>query len=530
MTLTGFNSEDFADHTEWFRDGRGVPVWFDPKNGSVAPEQAEGRQTLACQIAFCARFNRDTLEVETARYFHDADDFDVFAEDSYVSVPLRLIREVGLFLIPANRSWDKMLSFSSELFRRVIRSAGGLPAETVLAERGRLRNPDPKIEEDEHLAPIIDKVNREIERLVGRAAPLQMRLTPTDSEGVLNAVVPHFQAHGNGSIPSKLQGSGLISLQSLFLLLHFGQKRIADGESFLMALEEPELHLPPAVQRRVLARLQSLSTQTIVSTHSPLVAAYCEATSLLVVRNDDGELVAKPMLARALDPEAINAVRKLFQINRVETAAAVMNEFVLVPEGWLDYSWLNLLIRVAELDQQANDPCLFGVKVGVVPTSDAKVAETVAKLSEAHPAICALIDGDDDGLGYADALDAPHSGARVVLRWPDGWSVEDVLSWIVAADETAVIARLDSDLVSPLGDRQTLLARLKSDDRNQHGLKGDLVAYEITANALAECAPCRQRTRALLNAMASACAGEASQHFIVMERDEGRIPRLVFTP
>ena len=441
-----------------------------------------------------------------------------------------LIREVGLFLIPANRSWDRMLSFGSELFRRVIRSTGGLPAETILAERERLRSSEHKLEEDERLAPIINRVNDEIDRLLGYNSPLCMRLTTTDSQGVLDAVVPHFETAEGGNIPSIRQGSGLISLQSLFLLLHFGQKRIEDGESFLMALEEPELHLPPAVQRRLLARLQSLSTQTIVSTHSPLVAAYCDATSLLVLRNDGGHLQAKPMLREPLGQDATNALRKLFQINRVETAAAVMSEFVLVPEGWFDFAWLDLLLRVAELDQQANEPCLFGVRVGVIPTSEAKVAETCAVLAKAHPAVCALVDGDYDGVRYADELDAQNTGARLALRWPDGWSIEDVVDWIIAADEAALIARLNTDLVSPPGDRATLLGQLKSEDRAQHGIKGDLVACEIIANALAEHPPCRQRARALLQAMAAACAGEATPLFTTIARGEGQVPRLVFTP
>ena len=64
---------------------------------------------------------------------------DFFAEESLIWVPGKLIRELGLFLIPASRSWDRMLSFGSELFKRVIRSASGLPAETILAERDRLR-------------------------------------------------------------------------------------------------------------------------------------------------------------------------------------------------------------------------------------------------------------------------------------------------------------------------------------------------------------------------------------------------------
>ncbi len=202
----------------------------------------------------------------------------------------------------------------------------------LLGERNRLRNPENRLEDDARLKPVVDEVNAEITNLLGMQNPLRLRLTATDSNSVLESVVPHFLGEGGETVPSKRQGSGLISLQSLFLLLHFGQKRIEDGESFCMALEEPELHLPPAIQRRVLSRLQSLSTQTIISTHSPLVAAFCDATALLLVRNAGGQLDARPMLARPLEQDATNAIRKLFQINRVETAAAMMSEFVLVPD------------------------------------------------------------------------------------------------------------------------------------------------------------------------------------------------------
>lgn len=85
-TVTGFGSDDFTALPDWFRDGRGVPVWFDSEAGDVVPEKARDDQTLACQIAFAARFDRESLEVQTARYFYD-NDLDVFAEESFVSVP-----------------------------------------------------------------------------------------------------------------------------------------------------------------------------------------------------------------------------------------------------------------------------------------------------------------------------------------------------------------------------------------------------------------------------------------------------------
>ena len=475
-----------------------------------------------------ARFDRESLEVETARYFHDDDGGDVFAEESFVPVPGKLIRELGFFLVPANRSWDLMLSFGSELFRRVIRSASGLPAEAILAERERLRNPEYRLEEDQHLAPVLREVNDEIVRVFGTRHPLRLRITATDSDGVLKAVVPHFASVAGHSVPSKRQGSGLKSLQSLFLLLHFAQNRIEAGESFCMALEEPELHLPPPVQRRLLARLQSLSTQTIITTHSPLMAANCDATNLLVVRNGAEELSARPMLPGPLGQDATNAVRKLFQINRVETAAAVMNEMVLVPEGKLDFDWLGILMRIVELDQETDEPCLFGVRVGLIPTSDARIKETCETLIKAHPRVCALVDGDEDGQRYARELSDPSVPVSIVLRWPAGWEIEDVIAWVIAADEAAVIERLNRDLACGPGDLQTLLGWLKSKDRAHGGLKGDLIAYEIIANALLDHPSCIGRTRTVLDAIADACAGEETAHFQVAA--EKNIPGLEFRP
>ena len=62
--------------------------------------------------------------------------------------------------------------------------------------------------------------------------------------------------------------------------------------------------------------------------------------------------------------------------------------------------------------------------------------------------------------------------------------MEDVVGWIIEADEVPVIERLNGELDQAPGDVATLVAHLKSEDRAVHGMKGDLVAYEIAANAL----------------------------------------------
>ena len=106
-TIVGFKDNDPAEHPEWFRDDRGVPKWWDPAAGNVSAARNDPDWLLACQIGFCARFDRLQLEVETARYFHDDDAMrDVFTDEAFVGVPSRLIRDIGFFLVPASRTWD----------------------------------------------------------------------------------------------------------------------------------------------------------------------------------------------------------------------------------------------------------------------------------------------------------------------------------------------------------------------------------------------------------------------------------------
>ncbi len=43
-----------------------MPASFDPETGEVVPGKTHDHQTLACQIAFAARFEQERLEVATA--------------------------------------------------------------------------------------------------------------------------------------------------------------------------------------------------------------------------------------------------------------------------------------------------------------------------------------------------------------------------------------------------------------------------------------------------------------------------------
>ena len=269
--------------------------------------------------------------------------------------------------------------------------------ESVLSERDRLRVPNARLEDDERLAPIVERLNIELRGFFRTAPKLHLRVTATDSDGLLDSVVSHYAHEGAAlPLPARRHGSGLLSLQHLLLLLQFGRLRAEAHEGFWMALEEPELHVPPALQRRLVHRIQALSQQTFVSTHSPMVAALADPKGVAVLRNDDGQLTSVPLLTSTLPADTPNSVRKLFQVNRVETIAALMHEFVLVPEGRTDYEWIGLLVRAVDLHQSwaAADECRFDAFVGVIPTHDGAVLRTVDAMAPLHPRVVAIVDGD----------------------------------------------------------------------------------------------------------------------------------------
>lgn len=503
-TLIGFEPNDPQNHTDWFRWGRGTIRWQDSDTGTIKSATDKPTDKLVCQIAFAARFDHDNLETVTARYFYDAD-VDPFQEDAAVAtVPTELIRQVGFFLVPASRTWDRTISFGSELFRRVVSYVGGRPAAAVLIERERLRNPSAPLEADNNLNELVRDINADIKALFGGATELKLRLTSTDSDGILEAIVPHFAEGSDVPLPSRRHGSGLISLQTLILLMRFGHLRVTRGEGFMMVIEEPELHVPPPLQRKLLRMLQTMATQTIVTTHSPTVAAVPEPHQILMIVNTEGNASASPLIAKPLAVDATNPIRGLLLSDRDATVLALMHPAILIPEGKRDANWLRLLVKTLELNSSAVDEAAlrFAHEVGIIPTKEARVREVFEHLRPVHPALLCLLDGDSAGTGYETACCRLAHPPRTVVRWPVGWEIENVIGWIVEADLSVLS---EAELVAA-GVPQTsgaFTAALSS------GLKTNEIIHARIADAMTTKDGCRRRISHILRLLADIAGGRA---------------------
>lgn len=510
-TITDFPNDDPEQSSQWFREGRAIVKWLDETTGLVHPLRSDQAWKLCCQIAVQARFDHESLAVEMLRYFHDDDGpVDPFADETPAVVPGKLIRELSFYLVRASRTWDKVFSWGNELFKRTVQAAAAQPAVALLAERDRVRAPEQPIDNDPGIEPLIRNLNRELALSFPNAPQVQLRLTGTDSRSVMEAVTAHFASADGISIPAARQGSGLVSMQGLLLLLELGRSRAAGGGEFLMALEEPEVHLPPSAQQRLVHRVQALSTQTFVTTHSPLVASMADPTSVLILKKHNGVLSAEPFLEAPLPAAAQGWQRRFFQHNRVDVLSSLMQPSLLIPEGKSDFQLLRCILRPLMMTSGWVDTMSrpFGMEVGVVPTEDAKVIETHLLMSRLHSRVSCLVDGDPAGIQYAMRLRASATPPIAIIRWNDGAMIEDIVGWILAANEAEVVAKLSELSQVPPASVADVVAYLKEN-------KVDIVAYELVAEVIATTPVCRQRAADLLSGLACACDGApATQRFI----------------
>ena len=530
-TLGGFPSNDPSDHPNWFQHGRAIEKWWNPTSGEVDPEPTNEDSELCVQVGYSARFDQDELQVEQIRYFHDDDEIlDPFMEDAVTIVPAKLLREVGFYVLPTLRTWPSMVSFGSELFRRAVSTLGAVPASSVLTHLDSLRNPEAPLEDDPALQPLINNINMRMAQLLPAKPKLKLRLTSTDSKSLLSSLVPHYELDIGGSLPAGRQGTGLLSLQTLILLLEIGRARMEAGLSFILALEEPELHVPPGLQRRIIGEAAAVSNQVICTTHAPRVAAFFDASRIQVLTKvavrpakrpvpdsnlDAGSDEVQPVLrleGKTLAPasmmKAPNPLIQLFTEDRTRLVEALMFPCVLVPEGRIDYEWLRHLLDVSETGRRTGGRVVasiapFGAVVGVVPTRSAAVKVTYERIRSLHPNVLVLVDGDSAGDGYVRDLLKLGLPPSTIVQWPKGWTIEDLVGWVIEEDEPAVLTEVCDRLERPYDSTADLVAEMKIPGRDG-GLKDHYMAHEDIAGAIKKSPACVRRAELLLEALTRA--------------------------
>ena len=429
--LTEDNSNDPGQVPEWFcGENSARPAWWHESSGEVTYETDPPQgASLAAEIALSGRFDEDSCDFELARYFYYGTS-DPFV-DGYKSVPIIRLRELGLFLLPGNRQWDRLLSFGSSTFLKVVREYNAIPGDSIDALKRELKDEVTKTENSSPLSSILEQAEKELKSflIIGDTGKIAFRPTPLDTISVMRSLVAHLD-FGDFTIPVANHGSGMISLQSFLVLLAFAEHRKRNGRNFILVAEEPELHLHPSLHQRLVHRIRAASTQSIVTTQSPQIASCYQPKNVVYLSNESGELSAPRLRAEPVSQIPKNAVRKLYLQRRSHLYEALMGSLLVIPEGEFDYEWLTLWQRFAQ--SVPDPPTQYELRpVSIVPTCDGSVVDTFEEVARFRPDALPIVDGDNQGLQYQDTLCKSSQKPKVVIRFGKDAAIECLSAWIL---------------------------------------------------------------------------------------------------
>ena len=216
----------------------------------------------------------------------------------------------------------------------------GLRSEGLL---DRLRGLDVVGENDPEFGRILTAIRDAMREIVpGEWADApHLRVSDLTRED-LRRVLKSFLATGVAgyAAPFQHQGSGTINALVLAMLGLIAQRR---NGRVIFAMEEPELSLPPHVQKRVVDKVQELAAQALFTSHSPYVIEQFTPEQMTVMRRDNTGLLSA---TNVVLPESLKL--KIFRDGfRTRFCEALLARRVLVTEGKTEFVAYSAVARRA---------------------------------------------------------------------------------------------------------------------------------------------------------------------------------------